>query len=96
MIVVLKHGVGQDKRDQLITWLKNQGLGVHISEGEFQTVLGLKVKEDQFGLEQCGVDGCHANSLQIRDTSDLVASGGPYATGSAPLAKTLMTEVKSS
>ena len=41
MIVVLKHGVGQDKRDQLITWLKNQGLGVHISEGEFQTVLGL-------------------------------------------------------
>ena len=41
MIVVLKHGVGQDKRDQLSTWLKNQGLGVHISEGEFQTVLGL-------------------------------------------------------
>ena len=41
MIVVLKRGVGQDKRDQLITWLKNQGLGVHISEGEFQTVLGL-------------------------------------------------------
>ena len=41
MIVVLKHGVGQDKRDQLITWLKNRGLGVHISEGEFQTVLGL-------------------------------------------------------
>ncbi len=41
MIVVLKRGVGQDKRDQLISWLKNQGLGVHISEGEFQTVLGL-------------------------------------------------------
>mgnify|MGYP001538606913 CR=1 FL=1 len=41
MIVVLKRGAGQDKREQLINWLKNQGLGVHISEGEYQTVLGL-------------------------------------------------------
>ena len=41
MIVVLKHGAEQDKREQLINWLKNQGLGVHISEGEYQTVLGL-------------------------------------------------------
>ena len=41
MIVVLKHGAEADKREQLINWLKNQGLGVHISEGEYQTVLGL-------------------------------------------------------
>ena len=41
MIVVLKRGVGQDKCEQLISWLKNQGLGVHISEGDYQTVLGL-------------------------------------------------------
>ena len=41
MIVVLKHGVGQDKRDQLIDWLKSQGLNIHISEGMYQTVLGL-------------------------------------------------------
>ena len=41
MIVVLKRGAEQDKREQLINWLKNQGLGVHISEGEYQTVLGL-------------------------------------------------------
>ena len=41
MIVVLKRGVGTDKREQLISWLKNQGLGVHISEGDYQTVLGL-------------------------------------------------------
>ena len=41
MIVVLKRGVEEKKRDQLIGWLKNQGLGVHISEGEYQTVLGL-------------------------------------------------------
>ena len=41
MIVVLKHGAELDKREQLIGWLKNQGLGVHISEGAYQTVLGL-------------------------------------------------------
>ena len=41
MNVVLKHGVAQDKRDQLIDWLKSQGLNIHISEGMYQTVLGL-------------------------------------------------------
>ena len=41
MIVILKQGVQQDKRDQLIDWLRGQGLGIHISEGEYQTVLGL-------------------------------------------------------
>ena len=41
MIVVLKHGVTREKREQLTDWLKNQGLTVHISEGDFQTVLGL-------------------------------------------------------
>ena len=41
MIVVLKRGVEEKKREQLIGWLKNQGLGVHVSEGEYQTVLGL-------------------------------------------------------
>lgn len=41
MIVILKPGVRTEKREQLIGWLKNQGLGVHISEGSYQTVLGL-------------------------------------------------------
>lgn len=41
MIVVLKNGVAQEKRDQLINWLQNLGLKIHISEGEYQTVLGL-------------------------------------------------------
>ena len=41
MIVVLKHGVQRDKREQLIHWLEKQGLRIHISEGEYQTVLGL-------------------------------------------------------
>ena len=41
MIVVLKNGVAKEKREQLIGWLKNYGLTIHISEGEFHTVLGL-------------------------------------------------------
>ena len=41
MIVVLKHGVAQEKKEQLISWLQNLGLRIHISDGEFQTVLGL-------------------------------------------------------
>lgn len=41
MIVVLKHGVQTERREQLIEWLKGMGLGIHISDGEYQTVLGL-------------------------------------------------------
>ena len=41
MIVVLKNGVTEDKRDRLIDWLMGQGLTIHISEGQFQTVIGL-------------------------------------------------------
>lgn len=41
MIVVLKYGVPEEKKEQLIGWLKAQGLDIHISQGEFQTVLGL-------------------------------------------------------
>lgn len=41
MIVILKHNTNEAKRSQLIDWLKNQGVDVHISQGEFQTVLGL-------------------------------------------------------
>ena len=50
MIVVLKPGIQAEKRDQLIDWLKNQGLGVHISEGAYQTVLGLI--GDTHGVDQ--------------------------------------------
>lgn len=41
MIVALKRGASPEKEAQLIDWLKGMGLGVHISRGEFQTVLGL-------------------------------------------------------
>ena len=41
MITVLKPGTSPEKRQQLINWLKEQGLDVHISEGRDYTVLGL-------------------------------------------------------
>lgn len=41
MIIVLKHGTPEDKRDQLIAWIKKQGLDVHMSIGQSQTILGM-------------------------------------------------------
>ncbi|MBO4507758.1 MAG: 3-deoxy-7-phosphoheptulonate synthase [Spirochaetaceae bacterium] len=41
MIAVIKSGVSQEQINNLIDWFKSQGLKVHISEGEFKTVLGL-------------------------------------------------------
>lgn len=41
MIVILKPNVAPEKREQLIEWLRAQNLGVHISDGMYQTVLGL-------------------------------------------------------
>lgn len=41
MIAVLKNGVTEAQKNNLIDWLKSLGLGVHVSEGQFQTVLGL-------------------------------------------------------
>ena len=37
----MKHGVAKESRDQLISWLKNLGLNIHVSEGNYQTILGL-------------------------------------------------------
>lgn len=41
MIAVIKSGVSQEQINNLIEWFKTQGLKVHISEGDFKTVLGL-------------------------------------------------------
>ena len=41
MIVVLKHHTEKEKRTQLVEWLQSQGLTVHVSDGEYHTVLGL-------------------------------------------------------
>ena len=41
MITILKSTATDQQRDNLIRWFETQGLRVHISKGEFQTVLGL-------------------------------------------------------
>ena len=41
MITILKQNATKEQRDQLIGWLEEQGVEVDISEGEFQTILGL-------------------------------------------------------
>ena len=41
MIAVLKQGVNEKQRESLISWFETLGLSVHVSEGEFHTVLGL-------------------------------------------------------
>ena len=42
MIAVLKQGVQKQQVDNLVTWFKSRGLDVHISEGKYQTILGLE------------------------------------------------------
>lgn len=41
MILLLKQNTDQQQIDNLIKWLKGQGLQTHLSEGQFQTILGL-------------------------------------------------------
>ena len=51
MIAVLKNGTTQKQIDSLINWIESQGLSVHLSSGEYQTIVGLigdttKIDED--------------------------------------------------
>lgn len=41
MIAVLKQGTTKEQRENLIEWFQNMGLKVHVSEGDFQCILGL-------------------------------------------------------
>lgn len=41
MIAILKHGTTPQQTQQLVSWLEHMDLGVHISEGQEVTVLGL-------------------------------------------------------
>ena len=41
MIAILKAGVPQAQIDNLIHWLESQGLKIHVSAGDYYTVLGL-------------------------------------------------------
>ncbi len=51
MIAVLKNGTSQKQIESLINWIESQGLSVHLSAGEYQTIVGLigdttKIDED--------------------------------------------------
>lgn len=41
MIVVVNNSAQKEQFDNLVSWIEGQNVKVHISEGEFQTVLGL-------------------------------------------------------
>ncbi|MBR0467256.1 MAG: 3-deoxy-7-phosphoheptulonate synthase [Clostridia bacterium] len=41
MIVALKPGVEKEKQEGLVSWLKSLGLDIHVSAGQYQTILGL-------------------------------------------------------
>jgi len=41
MIAVLKNGVTEAQKNNLVKWFRSQNLDVHISEGKMQTVIGL-------------------------------------------------------
>ena len=66
MIVILKPGVEQEKKAQLIAWLENQGVRIHLSEGDYQTILGL------IG-DTSGIDMDLISSLEIVSTVQRVS-----------------------
>ena len=41
MVVVVKNGVDKSRQDHLVDWLKSMNIDVHITVGEFETILGL-------------------------------------------------------
>lgn len=41
MVAVIRPDVPQERIEHLVSWLRDQRLGVHVSEGEYQCVLGL-------------------------------------------------------
>ena len=41
MIIALKKDIRQEEKDHLISWLESYGVRTHVSEGEYQTVIGL-------------------------------------------------------
>ncbi|MBP5662179.1 MAG: 3-deoxy-7-phosphoheptulonate synthase, partial [Clostridia bacterium] len=51
MIAVIKQGTEQKQVDNLIRWLASQGVATHISNGEYQTVLGLVGDTSKIDIE---------------------------------------------
>lgn len=76
MIVILKQGTGDEKRDQLIGWIEKQGVRVDVSEGEYQTVLGLVGDTARIDAELIGTLGFvdsvkRVTKLPRRDVEEL-------------------------
>ena len=61
MIVALKPNAAEEKKNQLIDWLKGTGVGVHVYTGVYQTVLGLIGDTGKVDMELIG-------SLEIVDS----------------------------
>ena len=51
MIAVLKSGTSQKQVDNLVHWLDTQGITSHISQGQYQTVLGLVGDTSKIDIE---------------------------------------------
>ena len=66
MIVVLKPGTGAEKKEKLIQWLEHQGMRVHISDGEFQTVLGIIGDASRLDLTIIIVNRLACNIVQTK------------------------------
>lgn len=51
MIAILKPGTSKEQIENLIRWLESQGLKIHVSEGDYQTVLGLVGDTSKIDME---------------------------------------------
>ena len=51
MIDFIRQGVNEKQIDSLITWLESQNLSVHLSKGEFTTILGLVGDTSKIDIE---------------------------------------------
>jgi len=41
MVVIIKENADEKSLENLVEWFKSQGLGIHLSRGQYQTILGL-------------------------------------------------------
>ena len=66
MIAVLKQGVTEAQKQNLINWLKSLNLGVHVSEGEYQTVLGLIGDTSKVDIDLLSVLLVYSSTLVVK------------------------------
>ncbi|MBP3332293.1 MAG: 3-deoxy-7-phosphoheptulonate synthase [Tidjanibacter sp.] len=57
MIAILKSGVTESQKNNLLNWLKAQGLDPHVSEGKYQTIIGLIGDTSKIDIDLlCGLE----------------------------------------